>query len=295
MKKFFSLSTALILGLAMTACSTDEGDTTNNDGGTTGGEEPTYEVRTLTFEDEDARFEPYTIEGCGATIATWSDLIDTPQYGGPLLYNDYATTGYRWHDAGNTELASELADGGPYWGGGHAVSNYWAADETTLSYTEQLTVTVGSEGAAGCNGSRNFCVQNGYVDASSWKTTLPSIYFADGVARVIESMWVTNTGYVLNSLKNGDSFSTAAGEATWYKIIATGYAEDGSSTTSEFLLCDGKDNIVSEWTKWDLTQLGAVVKIEFNIAGSEDLVGDYGLNTPAYFAYDNVAVRFDKE
>ena len=70
---------------------------------------PAFEVkgtmRVLTFEDEDARFEAYTISGCGKTVATWSELIDSPQYGGPLTYNDFAITGYKWHDAGNTELA----------------------------------------------------------------------------------------------------------------------------------------------------------------------------------------------
>ena len=44
--------------------------------------------------------------------------------------------------------------------------------------------------------------------------------------------------------------------------------------------------------KFDLSGLGKVVKITFNLVGSADLIGDYGLNCPAYFAYDDVAVRF---
>ena len=39
--------------------------------------------------------------------------------------------------------------------------------------------------------------------------------------------------------------------------------------------------------------LGAGARVGFNIVGSDDLYGSYGLNTPAYFAYDDVAVRFD--
>jgi hypothetical protein len=42
-----------------------------------------------------------------------------------------------------------------------------------------------------------------------------------------------------------------------------------------------------------LTSLGKVVKVDFNILGSSD--NGYGFSQPAYFAYDNVAVRFDKE
>lgn len=254
---------------------------------------PKVEIRTLTFEDVDAKFTSYAIPGCGYPVEKWSDLIDDPQYGGPLLYNDYSYTGYEWHDAGNTELASGIIDGGAYWNGGHAISDYYMADYSTATYETQLAISVGEEGAAGYGGSKNFCVQNGYVDDKSWKTTVPSFYFADGVARVVDHMYVVCTSYVLNSLKNGDGFSTPAGDDTWHKIVATGYDINGVMTaTAEIKLCDGKDNIVTEWTKFDLSGLGEVWKVEFNIVASADLNGEFGLNCPAYFAYDNVAVRF---
>jgi len=41
--------------------------------------------------------------------------------------------------------------------------------------------------------------------------------------------------------------------------------------------------------------LGEVVSVGFNLVGSADLYGDWGLNAPAYFAYDDVAVRFDRD
>ena len=50
--------------------------------------------------------------------------------------------------------------------------------------------------------------------------------------------------------------------------------------------------IITEWAKWDLSGLGKVVSIEFNITGSSD--NGYGYSQPAYFAYDDVAVRFEK-
>jgi len=56
----------------------------------------------------------------------------------------------------------------------------------------------------------------------------------------------------------------------------------------------GKDSVVTTWQKWDLSVLGEVVSVGFNLVGSADLYGDWGLNAPAYFAYDDVAVRFDK-
>lgn len=191
-------------------------------------------------------------------------------------------------------LASEIIDGGPFWNGGHVLSNYFAADFKGLTYTEQLTVSTGTTGAAGHGGSANFCVQNGYVDETSYKTVLPSFYFADGKARVVDHMYVVNTCYTLNSLYYGDSFAKPATADSWFKIVAYGYDADGRTTGStECFLCNGSANIVEEWTKFDLSVLGSVTKIEFNIMGSSDLCGDYGLNTPAYFAYDDVAVRFE--
>ena len=64
-----------------------------------------YELRVLTFEDQDARFESYWLDYAGVEITTWSDLIDNPQYGGPLTYADMSSAEYHWYDEGNTELS----------------------------------------------------------------------------------------------------------------------------------------------------------------------------------------------
>jgi hypothetical protein len=92
--------------------------------------EPSYELRVLTFEDKDAKFSPYELDYVGANITTWSDLIDEPQYSGPLTYgNDGMDAMYYWYDEGNTELYHLFPDNYAYcyWGGGHAISNYWGA------------------------------------------------------------------------------------------------------------------------------------------------------------------------
>ena len=108
-------------------------------------------------------------------------------------------------------------------------------------------------------------------------------------------MYVTNTSYTYSVLRYGDARAAAAGADSWFKIIAIGYDATGNETgRTEFMLCDGADKIVSDWTKFDLSMLGEVVKIEFNIDGSSDLRGEWGLNTPGYFAFDDVAVRFAK-
>ena len=255
-----------------------------------------YELRVLTFEDEDAKFEPYELYG-GAAINTWSDLVDDEQYGGSLTYTDSRNDKYYWYDEGNTELYHSFTT--PYWGGGHVISNYVIEDYQNLPegsygwYTLQMANPIG-----GHNGSANFAVHNGYRDSFNsqiYDASLQSIEFKDGVERVVDHMYVTNTNYVLNSITYGDGFNVPATENTYLKIIAYGYNADNEEVGSlEFYLCNGASNILKTWQKWDLSPLGKVAKIAFNIVASEDQCGSYGMNCPGYFAYDDVAVRFEK-
>ena len=270
-----------------------------------------YELRILSFEDGTEQFEAYTITGFDSAtqsyydhpVAKWSDLIDTPEYGGPLTYGDMGFSGemrgcdYHWYDEGNTGLASEFPvnyGSKVYWGGGHVVSNYASTDYKTYgSYMHQMTV-YGPEGKGGHNGTPNFGIHYGYIDGSDYNMTevLPYFYFMDGKARVIDHMWVNNSCYAISCFADGNGLTANIGENDYVKIVATGYTADGGTTTLEFYLCNGPEHFVTEWAKWDLSELGAVVKVDFNILGSSD--NGYGFSQPSYFAYDDVAVRFDK-
>ena len=246
-------------------------------------------IRVLTFEDEDYL-------GSEEGSSYWTSLIDDSEYGGSLLYGDYSSVNYYWYDENNTDIFHNFT--APYWSGGHAISNYSLDDYNGVGFNNQLSVYFTGVGGAGCKGSKNFAVHLGYID-DKWSyegQALPEIEFVNE-PHVINHMYVNNICYTLNSLINGDSFAAPASDGTWFKILATGYNEAGLQTgTAEFYLCDYRDAdnkvLVEEWTKWDLTSLGKVQKVTFNIVGSSDLSGEYGLNTPAYFAYDNVAVEF---
>lgn len=240
-----------------------------------------YEVRTLTFEDADYR-------GSGNVVGgnDWSSLIDDAEYNGTLLYGDGKDT-YMWYDEGNTELAWDGLQGVEFWSGGAAISNYYEADLSQADYTRQLSVPLAQ--------SDNqfavvFCFENmnGYP---SWANCTP-FYFSDGKARVIESVDVINTAYVLNSLTNGDGFAPAATDASQFVVHFEGTHEDGTTSEVTFLLADGR-NFVTDWTSVDLTPLGKVKSLRTYVTGSSDLEGDYGLNTPGYVALDNIKVRFE--
>ena len=257
------------------------------------------ELRTLTFEDADAKFSPYELSYCGASISTWSDLIDDPEYGGPLYYGDYMSAEYTWWDENNTELTHIFPynySAYCYWGGGHVISNYASRDYVTNGTYENQATVYGDEGAGGHNGSANFCMHFGYIDGSEYNATdyLPELTFADGKARVIDHMWVNNSTYALNCYFNGNGLTANIGEEDWVKLLAIGYDEnDNTTATVEFYMVNGPEYVITDWTKWDLTGLGAVTRVEFNITGSSD--NGYGYSQPAYFAYDDVAVQFPGE
>ncbi len=254
----------------------------------------TYETRILTFEDADAKFDAYELSYASKTITNWSDLIDSKQYGGPLLYGNGSgmSEPYYWYDQNNTGLMHTMPEGFGmycYWSGGHAITNYYDTDLTHGDFTHQLAVY----GTAGHNGSANCAMHFGYKDDSAYNMTenLPALEFYDGTERVISYMYVMNSTYAMNCYISGNSLTAKIGPNDWVKLVATGYNAAGTKVgETSIYMVNGPDNIVRDWTKWDLSSLGKVAKIEFNVTGSSD--NGYGFSQPAYFAYDDVAVIF---
>ncbi|WP_288318637.1 DUF4465 domain-containing protein [Xylanibacter caecicola] len=265
-----------------------------------------YELRVLTFEDKDYKGETNFAGG-----TDWSSLISEPQYGGTMLYGESGMgvtseeEAYKWSDDNNTWLSSILSEGYGswcYWSGGHAISNYGTSNiEEYGDFMSQLTVYNKDAGddvsrtGNGHNGSDNFAMHFGYADNSGFglgEEALPALKFSDGTARVVDHMYVTNSTYALNCYVNGNSLTANIGPDDWVKIVATGYNGDEKTGTAEIYLCNGPENIIMDWTKFELSSLGEVTKITFNITGSSD--NGYGFSQPAYFAYDDVAVRFPK-
>lgn len=237
-------------------------------------------MRILTFEDE-------------AGSSYWSSLIDDSQSNGKLLYGESGagSTYYSWIDNNNTLLAHDFEvnkdQGMAYWSGGEAVSNYVETNLENGTSDFQLSVPMKDPVTefGGHNGSKNFCVHyDSYLNSQS-------LYFSDGEARVIDHMFVAPTTYLLNVEKNGNKFSGKIGPNDWFKITATGVDANGENTgTCDFYLAkDGK--MVEDWTRWDLHSLGKVMVVYFKMDGS--VTNQYGSTLPAYFAYDDVAVRFD--
>lgn len=123
----------------------------------------------------------------------------------------------------------------------------------------------------------------------------------------IDSFFITNTAYTALSMRDGDPFAKQFGSIynaqgvedgtngedflrLW--IIAEGYSSEDKDSIEFFLADyrftdDQQDYIVDSWQKIDLTQFGFMVaKVNFRFESSD--MGDWGINTPTYFAIDNI-------
>lgn len=109
---------------------------------------------------------------------------------------------------------------------------------------------------------------------------------------------ITNTTYAALSMLNGDSFAKAFGgtsgdDSDYFKLTISGFNNGiATGTPVDFYLADfrftdnSQDYIVNQWTYVDFSSLGTVNEIRFGFESSD--VGMFGINTPTYFALDNL-------
>lgn len=173
---------------------------------------------------------------------------------------------------------------------GFAYSNM--TDITTPGYENQYSAIVGG----GAQDSENYAVA--YVsDFSTFGP--PTLEIGDGTeTTTLAGLHVTNTTYAYLSMLDGDDYSKQFGGETgedpdWFLLTIHGFDESGAEVgTVEVYLADyqsdvaDEDYILDDWTWVDLSSLGAVASLQFTLTSSD--MGDYGMNTPAYFALDSI-------
>lgn len=223
-----------------------------------------------------------------ADVCTFEDLTLGPESSWNGSDNsDGFTNGDAWFNNNyNTTYSS--------WDG-FAYSN--RTDTGTTGWSGQYTSIASPAG--GVNGSNNYAVS--YVN--SWAATLPTVSFgavtANDYNTNISGAYFTNNAYAYWSMTNGDTFAkefggTTGDDADWFKLNIKGITECGEYTAEsvDFYLADyrfsdnSQDYIVDDWTWVDLASLGDVIGLEFSLSSSDS--GAYGMNTPAYFAMDNL-------
>ncbi len=172
------------------------------------------------------------------------------------------------------------------WGSwsGFAYSN--VKNDTTAGYTNQYAAIT----AGGVNGSDGYGVAYAGAPVSvKLDTTL--------AGTVLKGLFVTNSTYAALSMENGDAYAKKFGGADgadpdWFLLTIKGYDKGAFTDSVNFYLADFRsdnpadDYILKSWAWVDLQPLGSVDSLTFELHSSD--VGQYGMNTPAYFCLDNL-------
>ncbi|ATG88541.1 DUF4465 domain-containing protein [Methylomonas koyamae] len=180
------------------------------------------------------------------------------------------------------------------WGGltswtGWAYSNM--TDTVTAGYTNQYSTFAGQAHSGANFGVGNFGVAYNYNPGDA------AISFDSPVAA--QGFYVTNTTYTALSMLNGDSFAKKFGgasgnDADWLKLSISGWNGSTETGSVDYYLADYRfgnnalDYVVNSWQWVDLSSLGSITGLKFAITSSD--VGQFGMNTPAYFAMDDLSV-----
>lgn len=180
----------------------------------------------------------------------------------------------------------------PTWGSwdGWAYTN--RTDTATPGFLNQYSAFAGG----GQSGSANYAVA--YDASEAFATSPPRLVPNDGAPTALAGIWLTNTTYAALSMLHGDAFAKKFGGPTgndpdWFKLAITGYDTNaGRRGTVDFYLADYRfnehalDYIVDDWTWLDLSGLGEVAAVEFQLSSSDN--SEFGMNTPACFAMDSL-------
>jgi hypothetical protein len=225
-------------------------------------------------------------------------------------------------DDGESPASEELATledlglgPGTYWNGASGEGSFQSGDATFLNaydadysswdgfaastMTDAETPGIDNQysaiAGAGANGSSTYAV--GYVSAFS-PIGPPTVALAGEGGVRLAGLWVTNTTYAYLSMRDGDAYSKRFGGETgddpdFFLLRISGLGPDGGDAgTVEVYLADyraddpAEDVLVDDWVWVDLASFEPVSTLTFALESSD--VGEYGMNTPAYFAVDDL-------
>lgn len=108
-----------------------------------------------------------------------------------------------------------------------------------------------------------------------------------GAAQSVSGMYVNNTSAVLNYIK--DTYTTFHADG-YFMLIVTGYNKGIQTGTVSHYLIDWRNasnkKTQTNWEWLALTSLGNVDELHFDV--DSDDRGNYGINIPTYFCFDNL-------
>ncbi|TWT75416.1 DUF4465 domain-containing protein [Allorhodopirellula solitaria] len=183
----------------------------------------------------------------------------------------------------------------------------WSAsnvtDVATAGFGNQFSAFAGigdEVPGGGANESATYAVAGGY-GSSPLTIALPDGF--EGAS--FGSIDITNTTYTALSMLQGDAFAKQFGgesgdDPDYFLLTIDGVNDVGETVDSiDFYLADYRfddnslDYVVADWTTVDLTSLTGATSLQFSMSSSD--VGDFGMNTPAFFAIDELVIDRDAD
>jgi len=175
----------------------------------------------------------------------------------------------------------------------------WGLDVATAGFGDQYSAFNLPTGGAHTWPTSGIVNNFNYSGTTVVDTTIGQINLPAGTRPL--SMRVTNDTYAALTMKNGDSFAKKFGGPTGNDadyLLLTVQGRDSLGTLlgsvnlylADYRFADNsQDYIVSTWTTVDLSSLpSASSELTFRLTSTD--VGQFGMNTPAYFAMDNLTV-----
>ena len=168
-------------------------------------------------------------------------------------------------------------------------SGQWAMSSSTNDSVPNFLNLYGCIAGQGAAGSSVYAVAQEPIYGNPLNITSSSPIMPQKVQ-------ITNTTYAYNVIKDGNQFSKAFGgpsgdDPDYFYIQWNGYLDGELQGSNKFYLADyrfsnnSEDYIIEQWTEFDLSALGVVDSIQIDFYSTD--TGDFGINTPLFFAIDN--------
>lgn len=211
----------------------------------------------------------------------------------PLSGGDYynGADGAGGFEAGGAHFANEYE---PFYGAWSGWAYSRVVDVTTPGPTNQYAAYPG----AGAGGSSVYALT--FNDPSDPSATPPEITLPDGAEPA--SLAIANTTYAALSMLRGDPFAKKFGgpsgvDPDWFRATIVGLDDQRAPLGQvEVYLADYRfpdpadDYVLDDWLTVDLSPLAGigVRRLEVRFASTDN--GDFGMNTPAYAAIDDLVL-----
>jgi len=223
---------------------------------------------------------------------------DIVGFEGNTLYSQGSSGKYYNGDKGNNTTNSE----GWSNGGVHFSNSFTFDSQYNYSYWSGFSYSRVNAGGVSGYGNQYASKPGTGAENSEHYAVVYNSFSGDAVvtfgAQVqLQTIDFSNTAYTYYSMKDGDQFAKKFGGSSgndpdFFKLQIQGFRNNTSTGSVDFYLADyrfadnSQDYIVDEWKRVNLSSLGAIDSLKFALSSTDN--GQFGMNTPAYFAMDRM-------